>query len=255
MKTFSANRGARALPALDSPSAVYHLDVLPNGLRIATAEMPHMASVSLGLWAAVGARHEAARLNGAAHFLEHVLFKGTRRRDAQQISGEVEALGGGLEAFTAEDHTCYYAKAEAKHLPQLGDVLSDLYRHSRFPAVEVERERGVIREEIMMYADQPAQVAEELLAAAMWPGHPLGRPLAGTEESVASLKRSELMDFWKAGYCARSSVGCAEKRRWRISARSSPACRPARGRVFNAGRNEPPRRGCESTGAIVNRCS
>ena len=182
------------------------MDTLPNGLRIATAEMPHMASVSVGLWAAVGARHEPARRNGAAHFLEHVLFKGTRRRDAQQISGEVEALGGALEAFTAEDHTGYYAKAEAIHLPQLADVLADIYRCSRFPAVEVERERGVIREEIMMYADQPAQVAEELLAAAVWPGHPLGRPLAGTEESVTSMRRADLIDFWKTGYCARSSV-------------------------------------------------
>ena len=165
-------------------SAEYHLDTLPNGLRIATAEMPHMASVAVGLWAAVGCRHEPARLNGAAHFLEHLLFKGTRRRNARQISGEVEALGGQLEAFTAEDHTCYYAKAEAAHLTRIGDVLSDIYLHSRFPAAEVERERGVIREEILMYADQPAQVAEELLAAAVWPSHPLGRPLAGTVESV-----------------------------------------------------------------------
>lgn len=206
MKKLSSNRPSVALPALVSPSAAYHLDTLPNGLRIATAEMPHMASVSVGLWAAVGARHETDRLNGAAHFLEHVLFKGTRRRNAQQISGEVEALGGSLEAFTAEDHTCYYAKAEAVHLPQLADVLADLYRGSRFPAIEVERERGVIREEIMMYADQPAQVAEELLSAAMWPGHPLGRPLAGTEQSVTLMRRADLMAFWKAGYCARSSV-------------------------------------------------
>lgn len=193
-------------PVLVSPFAAYHLDTLPNGLRIATAEMPHMASVSVGLWAAVGARHESARLNGAAHFLEHLLFKGTRRRDARQISGEVEALGGGLEAFTSEDHTCYYAKAEAVHLPQVADVLADIYRCSRFPAREVERERGVIREEILMYADQPAQVAEELLAAAVWPGHPLGRPLAGTAESVGAMRRADLLAFWRQGYCARASV-------------------------------------------------
>lgn len=206
MKNFVPDRRAAALPELVSPSATYHLDRLSNGLRIATAEMPHMASVSIGIWAAVGARHEPAQLNGAAHFLEHVLFKGTRRRNARQISGEVEALGGGLEAFTAEDHTCYYAKAEAVHLPQLADVLSDIYRCSRFPAGEVERERGVIREEIMMYADQPAQVAEELLAAAVWPAHPLGRPLAGTERSVGSMRRADLIGFWQASYGARSSV-------------------------------------------------
>ena len=185
---------------------MYHLTTLPNGLRVATAEMPHMASVCVGLWAAVGGRHENARLNGVAHFLEHLLFKGTKRRSARRISGEIESLGGYLDAFTAEDHTCYFAKAEAGKLAQVGDVLSDIYQHSRLPAAEVERERGVIREEILMYQDQPAQVAEELLAAAVWPRHPLGRPLAGTLESVSSLKRAELLDFWQGAYHARSTV-------------------------------------------------
>ena len=189
-----------------TPTMNYHLTTLPNGVRVATAEMPHMASVSVGLWAAVGSRHEAPRINGAAHFLEHLLFKGTARRSARQISGEVEALGGYLEAFTSEDHTCYYAKAEAEHLAGLGDVLGDIYIHSKLPAVEVERERGVIREEILMYRDQPAQVAEEILAETLWPGHPLGRPLAGTLESVAALRRDELLGFWRAGYHARSTV-------------------------------------------------
>ena len=106
---------------------MYHLTTLPNGLRVATAEMPHMASVCVGLWAAVGGRHENARLNGAAHFLEHLLFKGTKRRTARRITGEVEAVGGYLDAFTAEDHTCYFAKAEAARLAQLGDVGSRIY--------------------------------------------------------------------------------------------------------------------------------
>ena len=168
--------------------------------------MPHMASVCVGLWAAVGGRHENARLNGVAHFLEHLLFKGTKRRSARRISGEIESLGGYLDAFTAEDHTCYFAKAEAGRMAQIGDVLSDIYQHSRLPAAEVERERGVIREEILMYQDQPAQVAEELLAAAVWPRHPLGRPLAGTLESVSSLRRDELLGFWQSAYHARSTV-------------------------------------------------
>ena len=185
---------------------MHHLTTLPNGLRVATAEMPHMASVCVGLWAGVGSRHEPARLNGAAHFLEHLLFKGTRRRTARRISGEVEGVGGYLDAFTAEDHTCFYAKAEAHRLGQLGDVLADLYTQSRLPAVEVERERGVIREELQMYQDQPAQVAEELLAAAMFPRHALGRPLAGTLPSVAAMRRDDLLGFWRAGYGARSTV-------------------------------------------------
>ena len=194
------------MQAPDAPFTMYRLTRLANGVRVATAEMPYMTSVCVGLWAGVGGRHEPARLNGAAHFLEHLLFKGTRRRSARRISGEIEGLGGYLDAFTAEDHTCYYAKAEAGRLEQLGDVLSDLYLHSQLPAAEVERERGVIREEILMYQDQPAQVAEELLAAALWPSHPLGRPLAGTLESVAGLQREELLDFWRAGYHARSTV-------------------------------------------------
>ena len=185
---------------------MYQLTTLSNGVRVATAEMPHMTSVCVGLWAGVGGRHESARLNGAAHFLEHLLFKGTRRRSARRLSGEGEGLGGYLDAFTAEDHTCYFAKAEAGRLEQVSDVLIDLYLYSRLPAAEVERERGVIREEILMYQDQPAQVAEELLAAALWPSHPLGRPLAGTLETVASLRRDELIDFWRAGYHARSTV-------------------------------------------------
>ena len=165
-----------------------------------------MESVAVGLWAAVGSRYESARLNGAAHFLEHMLFKGTARRSARAISRAVEGLGGYLNAFTSEDHTCYYAKAGAEHLEALGDVLTDMYQHSRLPAAEVERERGVIREEILMVADQPAQLIEDLLAAAVWPDHPLGRPLSGTLESVAALERERLVDFWRGGYHARTTV-------------------------------------------------
>ena len=186
--------------------AHYHLSRLPNGLHIATAEMPHMESVAVGLWAAVGSRHEPARLNGAAHFLEHMLFKGTARRSARAISRAVEGLGGYLNAFTSEDHTCYYAKASAEHLGAVGDVLTDMYQHSRLQPAEIERERGVIREEILMVADQPAQLIEDLLAAAVWPGHPLGRPLSGTLQSIAALERSRLVDFWRAGYHARTTV-------------------------------------------------
>ena len=186
--------------------ATYHLTQLPNGVRLATAEMPHMESVAVGLWAGVGSRHEPARLNGAAHFLEHMLFKGTTRRSARAISRAVDGLGGYLNAFTSEEHTCYYAKAGAEHLGALGDVLSDMYRHSRLQAIEFERERGVIREEILRVADQPAQLVEDLLAAAVWPDHPLGRPLSGTLESVAALERGRLVDFWRDSYHARTTV-------------------------------------------------
>lgn len=188
------------------PLATYHLSRLENGLRVATAEMPAMESVSLGVWAGVGGRHESDQTNGAAHFLEHLLFKGTRRRSASAIAREVEGLGGDLNAFTSEDHTCYFAKAEARHLPRLADVLLDMYQHSALPAAEVERERGVIREEILMGRDQPAQVADELLTSTFWPRHPVGRPLTGTLESVAALRRRELTGFWRAGYASGNTV-------------------------------------------------
>ncbi len=188
------------------PIATYQVTTLANGLRIATAEMPGFESVSAGLWAGVGGRHESDRTNGAAHFLEHLLFKGTRRRTASGIAREVEGLGGDLNAFTGVDHTCYYAKAEARQLARVADVLLDMYQHSTLPAKEVERERGVIREEILMGRDQPAQVAEELLSATFWPGQPLGRPLTGTVESVATLRRSDLVAFWRGGYASGNTV-------------------------------------------------
>src|SRR6185295_159413 len=109
-------------------------------------------------------------------------------------------------AFTTEDHTCYYAKAAAQHLPTLCDVLADMYLESAFPDTEIERERDVIREEIMMYRDQPAQHAQELLTETMWPGHPLGRPLTGTVDTVARLHRDELMEFQRAHYCGRTTI-------------------------------------------------
>ena len=184
----------------------YRLTKLPNGVRIATATMPHMRSVAVGFWAAIGGRHESARQGGIAHFIEHLLFKGTARRSARELTEEVEGLGGYLNAFTTEDHTCYYAKAAADHLPTLCDVLADMYLASAFPAAEIERERDVIREEIMMYRDQPSQHAQELLTETMWPGHPLGRPLTGTVETVAGLGRDELMNFQHTHYNGHNTI-------------------------------------------------
>src|SRR5687768_13010473 len=191
---------------MSDTASIYRVSRLSNGVRIATATMPHMRSVAVGLWAGVGGRHETARQGGIAHFIEHLLFKGTARRSAKAITEDVEGLGGYLNAFTTEDHTCYYAKASAQHLGSLCDVLTDMYLESAFPEIEIERERDVIREEILMYRDQPAQHAQELLTATMWPGHPLGRPLTGTIETVARLQREELLAFQRANYCGRTTM-------------------------------------------------
>ena len=177
---------------------------LRNGIRIASVEMPHMKTVCVGIWAGVGGRHEPEALCGISHFLEHLMFKGTKRRSARRITEAVEGLGGYLNAFTTEDHTCYYAKAAAAHLPVLCDVLGDMVLHSQFAPAEIERERDVIREEILMVRDNPGQYIEELLSEALWPGHPLGRPLTGTAESIAGLTREKFLAFKEKHYTGRT---------------------------------------------------
>ncbi len=179
---------------------------LPNGVRVASVEMPHMKTVSVGIWTAVGGRHEPKSLCGISHFLEHLMFKGTQRRTALKITEAVEGLGGYLNAFTTEDHTCYYAKAAAAHLPVLCDVLSDMVLHSQFAPAEIEREREVIREEILMVHDNPGQYIEELLSEALWPDHPLGRPLTGTVRSIAHLTREKFFAFKEKHYTGATTL-------------------------------------------------
>src|SRR6266436_9047178 len=184
----------------------YQTTSLENGVRIATREMPEMKSVSVGIWIAVGGRHEPEELCGISHFLEHLLFKGTAKRSGRDITEEVEGLGGFINAFTTEDHTCLYAKAASQHLPTLANVLSDMYVNSVFAEHEIERERDVIREEILMYKDQPGQFSQELLTEAIWPAHALGRPLTGSLESIGRIQRPELLEYVERNYNGRSTV-------------------------------------------------
>jgi predicted Zn-dependent peptidase len=183
----------------------YSVSRLPSGLTVATATMPDRASVSLGLWIGVGGRHEGTAEGGACHFIEHMLFKGTRRRSARELSQAVEGVGGYLNAFTGEENTCFYARARHDHRDQLLDVLSDMLLNSQFAPEEVDRERSVIQEEIAMYQDQPQQQVQELLHAVLWPDQPLGRPLTGTAESVARLGRPQLLQFKRALYTAETT--------------------------------------------------
>jgi predicted Zn-dependent peptidase len=179
---------------------MFKLSRLDNGLTVATAAMPHMASVSLGLWVAVGGRYEPAEVSGACHFIEHMLFKGTRRRSARQISQDVEGIGGYLNAFTSEESTCFYSRARHDRLADLLEVLVDMFLNSRFAPAEVAKERAVIKEEIAMYLDQPQQHVHELLHELLWPGQPLGRALTGTPRTLDSLGRRELIAFQQANY-------------------------------------------------------
>ena len=167
---------------------------------VATAEMPQMASVSVGIWVGVGGRFEPAKISGAAHFIEHMLFKGTKRRTAKEISQAVEGIGGYLNAFTSEEHTCFYAKAQAERLENLLEVLADMFLHSTFDPAELEKERSVIKEELAMYLDQPQHYVHELLNETMWPDQPLGRSLTGTEKTLDNLSRANLLEFRQQNY-------------------------------------------------------
>lgn len=185
---------------------MYRVKRLAHGLTLVTAPMPHMASVSVGLWVAVGGRHEPAPLNGVSHFLEHLVFKGTRRRSAREISQAVEGIGGYLDASTGEENTCFHAKARHDHFGDLLDVLTDLFLEAAFAPAEIEKERSVIKEEVAMYLDQPAQHVQELLNATQWPDHALGRPLTGTEATVDALSRHDLLAFRRTHYHAGNAV-------------------------------------------------
>ena len=185
---------------------MYQVSQLENGLRVATAEMPHMASVSLGVWVGVGSRYEPAEMNGACHFIEHLLFKGTKKRTARQVSEAVEGVGGYLNAFTSEEATCFHARASHEKLAELLDVLLDMLLNSTFAPVEIEKEREVIKEEIAMYLDQPHHHVQEVLNSLLWPGQPLGKPITGTGKTLDSLSRAKLLSYLKHHYVAGNTL-------------------------------------------------
>ena len=182
------------------------LTELPSGLRIATCEMPHAETAAMGIWASVGGRHEPAPLSGISPFIEHMLFKGTARRSAARIMQEIEGVGGDMNAFTAEERTCYYATAAAEYFPRVCDVLCDLYVNPRFAKRDIDRERGVIGEEILMYQDEPSSYVQELLEQTHWQGHALGRPLTGTLETIECMGAEEFRSYRATHYNAGSTL-------------------------------------------------
>src|SRR3954462_4233758 len=184
----------------------YTLSKLPNGLTVATVSLAHMSSVSVGLWVGVGGRYEPAALSGASHFIEHMLFKGTRKRTAAQISQSVEGLGGYLNPFTSEEMTCFYSKARHDKFDELLEVLVDMFVNSKFDRVELDKERNVIKEELAMYLDKPQHHVHELLNETMWPGQPLGRSLTGTPETLDAMRRDDLVGYKSKNYVTESTL-------------------------------------------------
>lgn len=188
-----------------SPNTRLHR--LDNGVRLSTVAMPHMASVAFGLWTDAGSRHETALEHGMAHFVEHMVFKGTPTRTAEEISRHIESLGASIDGFTVEDHTAYQVKGPAERFERLFDVVADLYRHPVLDPDEIDSEKQVIREEIAMVRDQPSQYLEDLISEAVWGAeHPLGRSITGTEKSLDAFKRADVSDFHRRAYCGRNTV-------------------------------------------------
>ena len=174
--------------------------VLPGGLRVITESLPAVRSVAFGIWAGVGSRDEDLAHAGATHYLEHLLFKGTSRRSALDISAEMDAVGGELNAFTAKEYTCYYARVLDADLPLAIDVLADMVTNSLIEEKEVDAERGVILEEIAMNEDDPSDTVHEAFAAQLFGDSPMGRPILGSVDSINSITRPQIAEHYAARY-------------------------------------------------------
>src|SRR5919108_6342925 len=181
-------------------------EVLDNGLRLITETMPQVRSVTIGVWLMRGSRHESDARSGIAHFVEHMLFKGTDTRTAEDIAQAIDSIGGQLDAFTAKEYASYYIKVLDEHLPLAVDLLADIVLRPAFAADEIEREKKVILEEIKMVEDTPDDLVHELFTQHFWEGHPLGRPILGTKETVESFTSESLRQYFRSAYVAPNMV-------------------------------------------------
>ena len=180
--------------------------VLSNGLRVVTEQMPGVRSAAIGVYVGVGSRDESPKTHGCAHFLEHLLFKGTPTRSAMEISSLLDEVGGDSNAFTAKEYTCYHARVLDEDLPTMVDLLGDMLTNSRITPEDVEAEREVILDEIAMHDDDPEDVAHNLFAATAWEGRPIAKPIAGTAESIRAMTRTQIHRYYKRHYVAPNMV-------------------------------------------------
>jgi len=183
--------------------------ILDNGIRVITERIPYASSVSIGIWVANGSRHEDRSVNGVAHFIEHLLFKGTARRSSLDIAREIDSVGGVLNAFTSREYVCYYAKVLDKFLPRAIDLLTDIFLNSTFDSDEIEKERRVVLQEISMMEDTPDDLIHDLFHQQFWKGHPLGMSILGDEESVSGLTRDAILEYKERMYRGEDIIVCA----------------------------------------------
>jgi predicted Zn-dependent peptidase len=186
-----------------------HREVLPNGLTILTEKMQHIRSVSIGIWIKTGSRDEDVQWNGISHFIEHMVFKGTKHRSAEDIARQVDSIGGNMDAFTAKECICFNMKVLDEHLPIAMDVLSDLVLNPVFDGQDIGRERGVILEEIKMDEDSPDYLVHEIFTQNFWKDHPLGKPILGTKETVKKFERMPVLDFYAQRFTPGNVIICA----------------------------------------------
>lgn len=179
---------------------MYFKKVLDNGLSIVLEKIPHVRSVTIGVWVKVGSIYEKGRVSGMSHFIEHMLFKGTKTRDAQEIAATLDRVGGQLNAFSSKEFTCYYAKVIDQHIGIAIDLLSDLILNSTFDAREIKREKKVVMEEIKMYEDSPDELIHEIFAQELWSGSPWGQPILGIRENIEVITRKDIREFFDAFY-------------------------------------------------------
>ena len=184
----------------------FDIMTMPNGLRVVGERIPHFRSVSVGLWIGTGSQNETPGEAGISHFIEHMVFKGTRRRSARQIAEEMDAVGGQLNAFTSKECTCFYAKTVDEHLPLATDIVCDLAVNPAFDSKELEKEKGVVLEEISMAEDTPEDVVHDLLMLAKFGDQSVARPILGTTERIEAYTRDDLAAYWQAFYRPQNAV-------------------------------------------------
>ena len=168
---------------------------LGNGIQLITETMPHVRSVSIGVWMGTGSRQEIGEENGISHFIEHMLFKGTTTRSAEDIARAADSIGGHLDAFTAKEMVSFNAKVLDEHVPRVLDILSDLVLHPLFAEADIEKEKGVVLEELKMEADSPEYLVHEVFSGSFWKDHPIGKPILGTRETVKRFSREKIEGY------------------------------------------------------------
>ncbi|MBI4744425.1 MAG: insulinase family protein [Actinobacteria bacterium] len=188
---------------------VFNRSILDNGIRVLTEMLPQVRSVTLGFWVGVGSRDEAEELSGASHFLEHMLFKGTEKYSARQISETFDSLGGELNAFSAKEYTCFYARLLDEHVPIGVEILSDMLQNTLFRGNDISSEREVVLEEINLYEDTPDDRIHDLFASELWSNHPLGKAVLGHMDTVSNFTREEVVNFFKQHYVSNNIVVAA----------------------------------------------